>query len=92
MPISVKVNVSRIDKTRLHKGERGTYLELILIERADRFGNDYMVCQGLNKEDRDAGLKGAILGNARNIGQSRQGGRRTPPPSCPRRTDDDAPF
>jgi len=104
--IIAKIKTAAIDKTRLFKSERGvTYLDLVLIESPnDKFGNDYMVVQGVSKEDRAAGVKGAILGNARiytrqGIGGS--GGKRPPekreaatppPPQDPGNLDEDVPF
>lgn len=66
--IIAKLDVSKIDKSKLYKGEKGTYLELVLMEtKDDKYGNDFMVVQGVTKEDREAGVKGAILGNAKNF-------------------------
>lgn len=64
--ISGKINCSKIDKTKLFKGEKGTYLDIALIEtKDDQYGNDYMIVQDLGKEARERGEKGAILGNAK---------------------------
>lgn len=64
--IIAKIDVSKIDKEKLYKGEKGTYLDIILMETPDsKYGDDYMVTQGVSKEDREAGIKGAILGNAK---------------------------
>jgi hypothetical protein len=71
--ITVKINVSKIDKTHLFEGKSGKYLDLVLRETPnDKYGNDYMVVQGVSKEARQKGVKGPILGNAKNFG--------TPPP------------
>ncbi len=64
--IICKINVSKIDKARLFKGEKGTYLDLILTETPNStYGDDFMVVQGVEKKDREACVRGAILGNAR---------------------------
>ena len=66
-PITLKINVSRIDKTHLHQGEKGKYLDLVLFPNKtgpDKNGNTHIVMQSISKEQRDAGVKGAILGNA----------------------------
>jgi hypothetical protein len=68
MIISAKIDVSKIDKTKLFKGEKGTYLDITLLENRggpDQYGNDFMVVQDLGKAARDKGEKGAILGNAK---------------------------
>lgn len=64
--ITAKLNVLAIEKARLFKGEKGTYLDIALIETPnDQYGNDYMVVQSVSKEEREAGKRGAILGNAK---------------------------
>lgn len=68
--ITVKVNVSKIEKDHLFEGKSGKYLDLILFETpGDKYGNDYRVVQGVSKEARLAGKKGAILGNAKIVGK-----------------------
>lgn len=67
--ITVKVNVSQIDKARLFKGEKGTYLDLILIETPNGQYGDFMVKQQVTKEEREAKLQMPILGNAKYLGQ-----------------------
>lgn len=67
--ITVKIDVTKIDKNLLYKGAKGTYLDVVLFETPDdKFGNDYRVVQGVTKEARAAGVKGAILGNGKVIG------------------------
>lgn len=64
--ITAKLDVTKIEKSRLYKGEKGTYLDIVLIEtKNSQYGDDYMVVQGVSKEEREAGKKGNILGNAR---------------------------
>lgn len=67
--ITIKIDVTKIDKNLLYKGTKGTYLDVVLFESPDdKFGNDYRVVQGVTKEARAAGVKGAILGNGKVIG------------------------
>ena len=65
--IIIKINASLIDKAHLFKGAKGTYLDLVvqLKDEADQYGNHGMVTQGVSKEMRAAGVRGAILGNAK---------------------------
>ncbi len=71
--ITVKIDVTKVDKARLFEGKNGAkYLDLVLIERQDQYGNDYMAVQGVTKEERLAGVKGAILGNGKHIGGQQQ--------------------
>lgn len=83
--ITGKINCSKIDKTRLFKGEKGTYLDVVLIETPnDQHGNDYMIVQGVTKEEREKGIRGAILGNAKVRGGNRpQQSRPVPAQSAP---------
>lgn len=69
--ISLKIDVTKIDKSKLFNGKQGTYLDAILIETPNnQYGDDYMIVQSVSKEEREQGIKGAILGNARKFGQS----------------------
>jgi hypothetical protein len=67
--ISVNIDVTKISKPDMIRGKKGgVYLDLTLIENkagADQYGNDGMVVQNLPKSERDAGRRGAILGNYR---------------------------
>jgi len=65
--ISISINYDKIDKARLFPGQKGTYLDMVLIERNDQYGNNYMVVQSVSKEEREQGVRGEILGNAKNI-------------------------
>lgn len=68
--ISAKINASKIDKAHLFKGEKGTYLDIILVENRDgpdQYGNDGFVCQGVSKEAKDRGERGPIIGNWRKL-------------------------
>lgn len=73
--ITGKVDVTKIDKSKLFKGAKGTYLDIVLIETPNSQYGDYMIAQSVTKEERLAGVKGAILGNAKIIG----GKTATPP-------------
>ena len=66
--VNISIDVTKIDKAHLVAGKKGTYLNLTAFidpNEADQYGNNGMVTQGLNKEARDAGQKGAILGNSK---------------------------
>jgi hypothetical protein len=68
--ITVKIDVSKINKEFLYQGKTAKYLDLVLWESPDdKYGNDYRVVQGLPKEARAAGKKGAILGNGKVMGK-----------------------
>ena len=55
-------------KEHLFRGEKGTYLDLVIWENKngpDQYGNTHTICQSISKEAREAGEKGPILGNMR---------------------------
>jgi len=66
--IAIKVDVSKIDKARLFKGAKGTYLEcttFIDTENPGQFGDHGFISQDVSKEERAQGAKGNILGNCK---------------------------
>lgn len=65
--IQIKLNLSKVDKDRLFKGEKGVYLDatLFLSDEADQYGNHGMIVQSSTKEEREAGYESPILGNAK---------------------------
>lgn len=68
--IALKIDVTKINKERLFKGEKGTYLDAVLFlnDDADQYGQHGMITQSVSKEERQSGIKGAILGNCKIIG------------------------
>jgi len=66
--ISIKIDVSKIDKARLFKGAKGTYLDLttfIDTDNVDQYGNHGFISQSVSKEERDQGVQTTILGNSK---------------------------
>lgn len=63
--LSVKLNLSKIDKEKLFKGEKGVYLNAAIIMRdeVDQYGNCGMIIQSVSKYESEKGIKGAIHGN-----------------------------
>lgn len=67
-PISIKIDVTKIDKAALYKGEKGTYLTLVVWpnrDGEDDYGNYAGVKQDLGKDRRDE--KAPYIGNAKII-------------------------
>ena len=63
---TAKIDVTKIDKTQLFQGKTAKYLDLIFFENRegpDQYGNDGYIVQGVSKEARDRGERGAIIGN-----------------------------
>jgi hypothetical protein len=92
--VRFKIDVTKIDKALLFKGEKGIYLDcttFLELDQADQYGNHGFISQDIPKERRDAGEKGTILGNGKifyrdgETSQSgQQGGHQQP--------DEDIPF
>lgn len=92
--IAYKINVKKIDKALLYAGEKGTYLSGIFVENkdgTDQYGNDGFIVQEVSKEARQAGEKGPILGNWRNV-QTKAAPAPKPVSATPAAEDDDIPF
>ncbi len=70
--IALKIDVSKIDKERLFKGKKGMYLDAILMfdDQDDKYGNNGMIVQSVSKEEREKGIKGNILGNAKDLSKT----------------------
>jgi hypothetical protein len=65
--IILKIDVSKINKDWLFKGQRGTYLDLALYEndQPDEYGNTHAIKQNPPKVQREAGEKGHYVGNGK---------------------------
>lgn len=66
--VSLKIDVTNIDKARLFNGQKGTYLDatvFIDVSELDQYGNSGMITQDVSKEERASGTKGNILGNCK---------------------------
>jgi hypothetical protein len=66
--LSLKINVSQIDKARLFTGQKGTYLDATIfveLDGLDQYGNSGMITQDVTKEEKERGVKGNILGNGK---------------------------
>ena len=66
--LSIKIDVSKIDKDRLFKGKKGTYLDLttfIDTEKTSDYGDNGTIAQALSQEERANGETLPILGNVK---------------------------
>tara|TARA_R110001592_G_scaffold3557_1_gene20497 strand:- start:27 stop:332 length:306 start_codon:yes stop_codon:yes gene_type:complete len=97
--ISVRIDVTKIDKSRLYKGAKGTYLDLttfIDTEVADQYENHGFISQSVDKEEREAKVQTPILGNVKVFYTD---GQQAPQQSAPKQQipqsdsfDEDIPF
>ena len=87
MPITLKLNLSKIPEGRIFKGKKGDYIDLVLFEKPNDFGDDGFISISVSKEDREAGNRGEIVGNWKHTGgkpSERPPARRpAPPPQRP---------
>ena len=82
--VSVKIDVLKIEKARLFRGAKGTYLDttvFIDLDEADQYGNHGMVTQDVSKEERQSDVKGPILGNVKVFYRDGPANARPPAPS-----------
>ena len=82
--IGIKLNLSKVDKQRLFKGEKGIYLDLttfIDTDNIDQYGDNGFISQSVSKEERANNMQGAIVGNCKVFykGESQQQGYQQPP-------------
>ena len=66
--ISIKIDVSKIDKARLFKGEKGAYLDLttfIDTDNSNEYGDHGFIAQSTSKEEREQKVQTPILGNVK---------------------------
>jgi len=64
--VRLKIDVTKIEKARLFTGQKGTYLDatvFIDVDEKDQYDNNGMITQDISKDEKDNGVKGAILGN-----------------------------
>lgn len=96
--ITMSINVSKLDKAQLftsEKGEKFLNCSFYLKDEADQYGNHGMITQSISKELREAGERGAILGNAKMLvfEEREQKPKPKPAPSLDfDNLDDDLPF
>jgi len=66
--LSVRIDVTKIDKARLYAGAKGTYLDLttfVDIDTQDQYENNGFISQSVDKEEREKGVQTPILGNVK---------------------------
>ncbi len=65
--ITASIDVTKIDKTRLITGKKGTYANLTIWvnDEADQFGNTVSIQQSLSKDERESGVDKIYLGNGK---------------------------
>ena len=101
--ISMSIDVTKLDKARFYKGEKGTYLSLtafVNLDEKDQYDNNGFITQELSKEERDNKSQLPILGNSEIFFDDRESSGSAPTPIAPTQAgiqgqeylDDDIPF
>ena len=92
---SIKLDVQKIDKSKLYKGAKGTYLSLTasMNDEPDQYGNDVSVWLEQSPEERNAKANKTFLGNGK-VFWSSEGtvNNSAPPLNNNDDDDDDLPF
>lgn len=67
--IKLSVDVSKIDKSKLFQGKKGTYLDLIVSvsDEVNEHGNNVSCWEGQTREERESKANRNFLGNGRVI-------------------------
>ena len=95
--ISASIDVTKISKDKLVKGEKGTYLNITIAinDEVDQYGNQAGIYESQTKEEREAKAKKNYLGNGK-IAWSSEGGSTPKPAPAPAPTpiveEDNLPF
>ena len=66
--VTLNIDVTKIDKAKLFKGAKGTYLDanvFIDLDNEDQYGNHGMITQQVSKEEREAKVAKVYLGNVK---------------------------
>ncbi len=97
--ITIKIDVTKLDKARFFYGAKGTYCDLTMFVdtvNKSQYGDSGTIAQQTSTEERDNGVKMPIVGNARVFFEAeseQKQGRHSPPdlpPVADRMQDDDS--
>ncbi len=87
---SASLDVSKISKDKLVKGDKGTYLNITISinDEADQYGNVLTITESHSKEERESKAKKNYLANGKLVWSSDGGSTAkqtpaTPPPATP---------
>ncbi len=79
--LNVSINLSKVDKAKIIKGQKGSYLNLTIEvkDEKDQYDNDVSTWQAQEKSERESGQHRNYLGDGRIIwtGQSQQAQQQT---------------
>ena len=69
MIIIAKIDLTKIDKSKIFQGKKGKYLDIVLVttDEQDDFGNVGSVAHSQTKEERDSKAKKIYIGNVSKV-------------------------
>jgi hypothetical protein len=84
--ITLSIDVTRLDRARFKEitrknGDKAVFVELVLIDTPNSEHGDFMVKQGVTKEERQSRVEMPILGNGKHVGTRPQEKPRTQAPA-----------
>lgn len=101
-PSKIKINVLKILKEHLFKGQKGTYLDCAIWPNKNgtgEYGDTHYITQEISKEARERGERGAIIGSLTWIDEPKAAPaprqpqpQRPAPPADPDAQGDNVPF
>lgn len=97
---SASIDVSKISKDKLVKGEKGNYLNITVSinDEADQYGNILSITESQTKEERESKAKKNYLANGKLVWSSdggstaKQGGSKPAPAPAPTVEEEQLPF
>lgn len=97
---SASIDVSKISKDKLVKGEKGTYLNITVSinDEADQYGNVLSITESQTKEERESKAKKNYLANGKLVwssdggSTSKQSGSTLKPAPAPSVEEEQLPF
>jgi hypothetical protein len=96
--IAISIDVTKLDKSKLVKGKKGTYANITVSvnDEDDQFGNNTSVWESQTKEERDDKVDRNFLGNGKVVwsSQSSNDTKKTSSKKASKQDDDsdDLPF
>ena len=64
--ISLRINTDKIETKYMVKGKAGVWLGVVLVPTPNsEYGYSHLIVQEVSEEERKAGKRGAIVGNAK---------------------------
>ena len=93
--INLKIDVTKLTKDKLFKGQKGTYANITVAANMDgesEYGDTHYVFESQSKEEREAKTPKVYLGNGKEFVFGGNGSKNDPEPVTADMDDEDIPF